>query len=275
MMPQAIANPLREGLRQEWMPQPFTMVIFGVSGDLSRRMLLPALYNLALDRRLPSGFSVIGFARREWDDEAFRQEALAAVNIHSRRRPVDPAVWDSFAQGLFFCPGDFSVPEDYRRLQELVARVDRERCTCGNRIFYLATQPSAYTTVIDHLGGVGLASQSEEPGNEGSGWARVIVEKPFGRDLASAQALNAQVHRVFPEGEVYRIDHYLGKETVQNILVFRFANGIFEPIWNRRFIDHVQITAAEGIGVEQRSGYYEEAGALRDMVQNHLLQLTS
>jgi glucose-6-phosphate 1-dehydrogenase len=246
------------------------MVIFGASDDLTRRMLLPALYNLALDGLLPASFAVVGFARSEMTDEQFREQALEAVRAFSRR-PVDPALWDSFARGLFYTGAGSLNLEDFQRLAELVARVDHERRTNGNRVFYLSVPPSAYAGIVQQLGTSGLAAQGED----GSGWARIIIEKPFGRDLETARALNRELAQVFVEEQVYRIDHFLGKETVQNILVFRFANGIFEPIWNRRYIDHVQITAAESLGIERRAGYYEEAGALRDMVENHMLQVLS
>ncbi len=266
-----VVNPLREGVRLPRTPEPCTMVIFGASGDLTRRKLLPALYNLALDGLLPGAFSIVGFARSEMTDDQFRQQALEAVRQFSRR-PVDAAVWDSFARGLYYTGAGSLTLDDFHRLAELVARADRERGTGGNRLFYLAVPPSAYSGIIQQLGASGIAAGD---GKGGSGWARIIIEKPFGRDLETARALNEEVAQVFAEEQVYRIDHYLGKDTVQNILVFRFANGIFEPIWNRRYIDHVQITAAESLGIEGRAGYYEEAGALRDMVQNHMLQVLS
>lgn len=241
------------------------MVIFGASGDLTSRKLVPALYNLARERRLPGGFSVVGFARRDWTDEYFRDLLRQAVNANSRSGEVDPELWASFAQGIQYHRGTFDDPTAYERLAERLAAIDAERGTAGNRVFYLATPPEAYPTIIAQLGAHGLAHSH--------GWTRIIIEKPFGHDLASAQALNAEVLSVFQEDQVYRIDHYLGKETVQNILIFRFANGIFEPIWNRSHIDHVQITVAETIGVEDRGGYYDTSGALRDMIQNHLMQL--
>jgi glucose-6-phosphate 1-dehydrogenase len=251
------------------------MVIFGASGDLTRRKLIPALYNLALEQWLPAGFSVVGFARRADSDDVFRQHMHEAVDAFSRRRPVQPAVWESFAQGLFYIPADFEDPGGYETLRDALNRIDETRGTQGNRVFYLATPPSFYADIVRQLSRVGLNQGGRRPGAARSGWARLIVEKPFGRDLASAQALNRAILEVFREDQIYRIDHYLGKETVQNLLVFRFANGIFEPVWNRRYVDHVQITVAESVGIEGRAGYYEEAGALRDMVQSHMLQVLS
>ena len=245
------------------------MVIFGASGDLTRHKLIPALYNLALEGWLPAGFSIVGFARQEHTHEAFRARMKEAIDTFSRRRPAQEAVWDTFSQGLFYITADFQDPNGYDTLRAQLERIDQTRGTQGNRVFYLATPPSFYPTIIRQLGRVGL----NHGGREGKGWARLIVEKPFGHDLESARALNRELSQVFHEDQIYRIDHYLGKETVQNILVFRFANGIFEPVWNRRYVDHVQITVAESVGVEGRASYYEEAGALRDMVQSHMLQL--
>ncbi|HEY0756671.1 MAG TPA: glucose-6-phosphate dehydrogenase [Ktedonobacteraceae bacterium] len=259
-------NPLREGLRIKHSPEPCVMVIFGSTGDLTHRKLLPALYNLALEHPLPAGFSVIGFARRPYNDEVFRQQALESINQFSRQKPVNPQVWESFESGIYYLQSDFNDPKGYAKLADKLTELDRTRGTCGNRIFYLSTPPSQYTEIIQQLGAAGLNRSRK-------GWTRIIIEKPFGRDLNSAKELNRQVAKVFREDQVYRIDHYLGKETVQNILVFRFANGIFEPIWNRRYVDHVQITVAENIGLEGRAAYYEESGAIRDMVQNHVLQL--
>ena len=270
MQTATIVNPLRTGMRLERSPEPCVMVIFGATGDLTHRKLVPALYNLALEGFLPPGFSVVGFARRPKSDEQFRAEMREAVDQHSRRRPVDEGVWESFARGLFYCSSTFDDTEGYLRLGDLLARVDQERNTSGNRVFYLATPPDAYPVIVGGLGQAGLARRID--GDE-RGWKRLIVEKPFGRDLASAQELNAQLLHVFRERQIYRIDHYLGKETVQNICVFRLANGIFEPIWNRQYVDHVQITVAENLGLEGRGEYYDQAGPLRDMVQNHMLQL--
>jgi len=276
-------NPLRQGMRTARTPQPCTMVIFGAAGDLTRRKLLPALYNLALEGWLPSGFSVVGFARNELTDDAFRDGMKEAVDSFSRRRPVQPTAWDSFGQGLSYITADFQNPDGYDKLKQELDRLDKERGTEGNRVFYLATPPQFDPDIIRQLGRVGL-NRGGKDGQGGDGrrsaaegdrspWARIIVEKPFGHDLKSARALNHELLQVFREDQIYRIDHYLGKETVQNILVFRFANGIFEPIWNRRYVDHVQITVAESVGVEGRASYYENAGALRDMVQSHMLQL--
>ncbi|HLQ10615.1 MAG TPA: glucose-6-phosphate dehydrogenase [Ktedonobacteraceae bacterium] len=261
-------NPLREGIRIKKSPEPCVMVIFGATGDLTHRKLLPALYNLALEHPLPAGFSVIAFARRPYNDDEYRQQALESINQYSRQKPVNPQVWENFAAGIHYLQADFNDPKGYDKLNNLLNLLDQERGTGGNRIFYLSTPPSQYPEIIQRLGAAGLNRSRK-------GWTRIIVEKPFGHDLGSAKELNRQVGKVFKEEQVYRIDHYLGKETVQNILVFRLANGIFEPVWNRRYVDHVQITVAENIGLEGRSGYYEEAGAIRDMVQNHVLQLLS
>ena len=268
-----VENPLREGMRLQKTPEPCTLVIFGATGDLTHRKLVPALYNLALAGHLPAGFSVVGFARREKEHEHFRAEMRESVNQFSRNKPVDPKVWATFAQALHYLPAQFDDASAYQRLAKELARLDKERGGCGNRLFYLATPPSFYGLIVQQLGAAGLQKGGKNDG--GDGWARIIVEKPFGHDLASAQELNRQIHQVFDESQVYRIDHYLGKETVQNILVLRFANGIFEPFWNRRYVDNVQVTVAEAVGVETRGAYYEEAGALRDMVQSHLLQLTT
>lgn len=262
-------NPLRQGLRLPRTPEPCAIVIFGATGDLSHRKLLPALYNLALDGLLPAGTSIVGFARQEYTHETFREEMRKAVNQHSRNKPVNEKVWETFAQGLFYLTSTFEDSNGYAQLEKFLGQLDHERGNAGNRLYYLATPPSFYETIVQNLGQHGM----DENKADRTCWRRVVVEKPFGRDLPSAKHLNKALYQVFDESEIYRIDHYLGKETVQNLIVFRFGNGIFEPIWNRRYIDHVQITVAESIGIEGRAGYYEQAGTVRDMLQNHMLQL--
>ena len=249
-------------------PPPCAMVIFGASGDLTRRKLVPALYNLAVGGLLPDAFAVVGFARREWSREVFEHEMLGGVNEFSRRRPAEDGVWERFGRFLDYVPGEFDDPAAYQQLAQRLQRIDAERGTQGNRLFYLATPPSEFPTILHRLQAAGLIGRPHsEP------FTRVILEKPFGRDLESAQALNALVGRVLDESQTFRIDHYLGKETVQNILVLRFANTIFEPLWNRNYIDYVEIVAAEKVGVERRGKFYEETGVLRDIVQNHLLEV--
>lgn len=268
-MSSTIDNPLREGVRLERTADPCAVVIFGASGDLTKRKLVPALYRLTQERLLPAEFAIIGFARSPMTHEEFRAKMKDAILTYSEAKSIDEAVWESFAKGIFYVSGDVNDPEAYKRIRELLDQVDRERGTAGNRVFYLSTSPSLYAEAIQQLGAADLAKPKDK------GWTRIIIEKPFGHDLASAKALNEQVAKVFDEEQVYRIDHYLGKETVQNLMVFRFANGIFEPIWNRRYVDHVQITNAETLGVEGRGGYYDTTGVLRDMIQNHVFQVMS
>ena len=259
-------NPLREGLSTRAVPQPCSVVIFGATGDLSHRKLIPALYNLAADGELPPAVTVVGFARRPKKDDEFRAELEESTRKFSRQ-PVRDEIWKAFAQSVFYHQSEFQDEAGYKGLAQRLDKIDQERGTRGNRLFYFAAAPDQFEPILKNLKAAGL-----NHAREGS-WARVIIEKPFGSDLASARKLNRIVHNAFAEDQTYRIDHFLGKETAQNILVLRFANAIFAPIWNTHYIDHIQITAAETLGVEGRAGYYETAGALRDMVQNHLLQL--
>src|SRR5688572_9177913 len=246
------------------------MVIFGASGDLTRRKLVPALYSLARERLLPPSLAVVGFARRDLGDAEFRKQMREGTDKHARRRPVEGALWESFEAGLFYQQGHFDDPAAYARLKGRLEEIDRARGIPGNRVFYLSTPPNDFPTILENLGAAGLIERTRP-----RPYTRIIIEKPFGVDLESARLLNRQVLEVADERQVYRIDHYLGKETVQNLMVFRFANGIFEPLWNNRFIDHVQVTGPEAIGIEGRANYFEQAGILRDMVQNHLFQIVS
>jgi glucose-6-phosphate 1-dehydrogenase len=245
---------------------PCVMVIFGSTGDLTKRKLVPALYNLAADKLLSPSFAVIGIGRTQLSTEEFRHR----IDVDMREfatSPIEPQQWSRILSAIYYLCGDLQDPGTYVKLSQLLQQVDKEHGTRGNYFYYLATAPNFFGEVVRQLGTAGLAQES------GGGWRRVIFEKPFGHDLESARALNREITQVLREHQIYRIDHYLGKETVQNILVFRFSNGIFEPIWNRRYIDHVEITVAETVGVEQRGGYYEGSGALRDMVPNHIFQL--
>lgn len=248
---------------------PCVIVIFGASGDLTGRKLIPGLYNLACQELLPPRFSVVGFAITPMDSQGFRERMRERVKESQDVLAFRERLWDEFAPRLHYVRGDFDNPEGFRRLATFLAEIDARDSSGGNRLFYLATPPSWYGSIIHNLAMHRPAHHSQDS----SGWTRLVVEKPFGRDLDSARRLNAIIQHAFEEDQIFRIDHYLGKETVQNILAFRFANSIIEPIWNRNYIDHVQITAAESLGVEHRGGYYEEAGCVRDMFQNHLLQL--
>jgi len=244
---------------------PCIMVICGASGDLTKRKLIPALYNLAAENLLSKSFALVGFARNQMTSEEFRNKISEEISQFATGA-VDQDLWHWFARRIHYVSGDFDDPKAYAGLKELLGKLDTEHGTLGNYFYYLATAPGFFATIVQQLGQAGLV-------NEENGWRRVIIEKPFGRDYDTARKLNRDVRDVLSEKQIYRIDHYLGKETVQNILVFRFSNGIFEPIWNRRYIDHVQITVSETVGVEQRGGYYETSGTLRDMVPNHIFQL--
>ncbi len=264
--PMPEVNPLREGLSSRAMPQPCAIIIFGATGDLTHRKLVPALYNLAADGALPPAVSVVGFARRDKNDEIFRKELEEAARKFSRQK-INDELWAGFSSSIFYHRSEFDHLEGYEALKKRLDDLDAQRGTRGNRLFYLSAGPDQFPVILENLRKSGLNRTTD------GSWARVIVEKPFGTDLASAQCLNGLVVEAFPERDTYRIDHYLGKETAQNIMVLRFANAIFEQLWNAKYIDHVQITASEPLGVEGRAGYYDKAGALRDMVQNHLLQL--
>jgi glucose-6-phosphate 1-dehydrogenase len=268
-MPTASAmptNPLREGLLSRSAPEPCSLVIFGATGDLTHRKLVPALYNLAADGNLPPSISVVGFARREKSDEQFRTELETAARKFSRQK-INDELWNSFASSIFYHQSEFTNLEGYETLAKRLDELDAQRGTRGNRLFYLSAGPDQFPIILENLRKSGLNKAT--PGS----WSRVIVEKPFGTDLPSAIELNDMVQEAFAEADTFRIDHYLGKETAQNIMVLRFANAIFEQLWNARYVDHVQITASEPLGVEGRAGYYDKSGAMRDMVQNHLLQL--
>jgi glucose-6-phosphate 1-dehydrogenase len=257
-------NPLLEGLEVRRAPDACIMVIFGASGDLTKRKLFPALYSLAFRQLLPENFAVVGAARSEETDDDFKERMKASVQENSRD-PFRDDVWELLANGMRYLALDFADEQGEDDLGRALTELDRERGTRGNRVYYLATPPAVFPVVVEALG----KRRSTE------GWTRLIIEKPFGHDLSSARELQQVIEKYFDENEVFRIDHYLGKETVQNTLALRFANGIFEPIWNRQFVDHIQITVAETLGIEARADYYERAGAIRDIFQNHLLQLVA
>ncbi len=256
-------NPLEEGLSLRRTPDPCALVIFGASGDLTHKKLMPALYALMVRRLLPPRFAIVGVARTEGDDDTFRKDMKEAVQQHARDEFRDD-VWEELAANMRYVATDFADEGGEDKLEQLAEQLDKEQNLGGNRVYYLAVPPVAFATIVDALG---------KRRSDAKGWTRLIVEKPFGHDLASARGLNAMLQEHFTEEQIFRIDHYLGKETVQNMLALRFSNGIFEPIWNRQFVDHVQITVAESIGIEGRAAFYESAGAIRDIFQNHLLQL--
>ncbi|CAM3643590.1 glucose-6-phosphate dehydrogenase [Deinococcus frigens] len=259
-------NPFRTTMRRSRAPEPATMVIFGVTGDLSRRKLLPAVFGLWQDGLLGSAFNIVGVGRQEMTDEQFKDYAIAALQESKETDAIQPGSLEKFRELLFYEFGEFAEDEVYDLVGKELDRAEQAHGGRKNALFYLSTPPSLFEPISNGLGRLGLADQSE-------GWRRIVIEKPFGRDLESARELNAAIHDTWDESQVYRIDHYLGKETVQNLMAIRFGNAIFEPLWNRGYVDHVQITAAEDLGLEGRAGYYEEAGIVRDMLQNHLMQL--
>jgi glucose-6-phosphate 1-dehydrogenase len=265
-----VPNPLRAGLRAAANPEPCAVVVFGASGDLAHRKLLPAFYNLALGAHLPGAFGIVGVSMTPFDDQSFRSEMREAVGKFSRIKPISEETWADFSDGMRYVTGGFDDPATYAKLKEKLEDLDKARATRGNRLFYLATPPSTFPMILKGLKAAGLIHPPDGPC-----FSRVVIEKPFGHDLKSARDLNLLVHEVLDERQVFRIDHYLGKETVQNLLVLRFANSIWEPLWNNKYVDHVQITAGEELGIEARGKYYEEAGILRDMIQNHCLQLVT
>lgn len=267
-------NPLEEGLGEKPTKalSPTIIIIFGATGDLTARKLMPALYNLSADGQLPAHFACVAFARRDKTHEEFRENMKESVEAFSRSQPVNSGVWKNFADHLFYHRSEFDSDDGYLRLRTFLTEIDRKYGTEGNRIFYLATQPIYFPLIVQKLDQHGLTYPPQDPNGR---WSRVIIEKPFGRDLPSANALQRDITAHLAEDQIYRIDHYLGKETVQNILVFRFANAIFDPIWNRKYIDHIQITVGEEQGIGTRGRLWEEQGMLRDIIQNHMMQLLS
>src|SRR3712207_2128934 len=263
---QVLHHVLRDDARLPRVSEPGAMVIFGASGDLTARKLVPALYELAATRRLPIEFAVVGISRTPLSHNEFRERLRGALEKH-RSGQVSGDVWESFSKGIFYLAGDSKKSETYNELKGFLNELDTERGTEGNRIYYLSSSPSLFSTIVERLGEAGM---NEE---ENGGYARLVVEKPFGRDLMRARELNNDIRRYFEQTQIYRRDHYLGKDTVQNTRALRFSNGIFEPLWNQHYVDHVQITVAEDIGVGSRGAFYEEAGALRDIVQNHVMQV--
>lgn len=264
------AESIRSSSAYGGVAEPCTVILFGASGDLAKRKVVPAMYDLAIHKALGARYAIVGFSRTAMTDDSFRGTIGDAAKSISEVGPIDAKQWSDFAANLYYSQGDYSKPESYTELAKRLKEISDSKELGGNRLFYLSTPPEVYEDIIEQIGKAGL----NKPASPNS-WVRIIIEKPFGRDLASAKALNQKVLNVFKEKQVYRIDHYLGKDTVQNLLVLRFGNGIFEPLWNRNYVDHVQITAGETLGVERRGGFYETTGALRDMIQSHVLQLTS
>jgi len=267
-VPGGDVNPLRAGVASSRITDPCNIVFFGASGDLCKRMLMPAMYNLRLEDIMPANFGIVGLSRCPWDDAAFQAEMRKSIDEFSRSGAAKDPLWSDFAKHLSFVDGSFEDVAAFKDLRRQLEDNDAKLGTGGNRLFYLSTPPSLFGKIIDMLDEAGLGPNANK-----TGWTRIIIEKPFGTDLDSARALQAEVSKVFDERSVYRIDHYLGKEPVQDIMALRFANVIFEPLWNRRYVQSVQITAAETVGVEERGGYYDHAGALRDMIQNHVMNL--
>lgn len=267
-----LTNPLKEGIRMEEAAEPCAVVILGANGDLTKRKLIPALYALDVEGQLPSGFCIIGMSRTKITDEEFRAAMHEGVKEFGGDIELEEKAWERFASAMYYLPGNIKEKGAFDELAKVLKDLEQKHGTRGNTIFYMSTAPTLYEASVDRIAESGLAKS--HPGNRAP-WPRVVVEKPFGRDLSSARALDQKLHEAFREDQIFRIDHYLGKETVQNIMALRFANGIFEPLWNRQHVDHVQITNAETIGVEGRGGYYEESGNLRDMIQNHMLQVVA
>lgn len=269
---QNVIHPLEEMGRSTRNIDPCTLVIFGATGDLTSRKLAPAIYNLGRDGMLPANFACVGFARREKSNEAFRDELKSAINSYSRVKPIEESFWKNFQEQIFYHQSEFDSDAGYEALAKLLKQIDNRYATRGNRVFYLSVQPKYFPIIVEKLAKFGLIYDPHKTNDQ---WSRVIIEKPFGHDSESAQELQTNISKYLDESQIYRIDHYLGKETVQNLLVFRFANAIFEPIWNYKHIEQVQITVAEDIGIGSRGNFFEEEGLLRDVVQNHMMQLLS
>lgn len=265
-------NPFHESGLSARFAEPCVLVIFGATGDLTARKLIPAIYNLAREGLLSPQFACVGFARREKSHEQFRNEMKEAISKFSRVKPIDEHLWEQFQKQIFYHTSEFHDQEGFARLSSFLSELDQKMGTQGNRVFYLSTQPSFFPLVVENLHAANLLYPEEKVADK---WSRIIIEKPFGHDLSSAFALQKDLTRFLNENQIYRIDHYLGKETVQNLLVFRFANSLFESLWNNRYIDHVQITVAEDIGIGTRGAFWEEAGFLRDILQNHIMQILS